>query len=468
MSAEVELVHEFMMLPEASAADDLRGARSILDDAIAFEARGTGDTNNLDLRRSHNRARRARWAIGVTVAAAAIAAVILQAVPSTTAPSAKAAAAEITRLADAAQRVPSLGPDQWYQYQLQGALSANVRSGTKSAPIDASATVPIAIGEWSNATGAACTSEQLGTATFADPTDAQAWQTMGLITMPANQPATGCSAGIGNSAGGGGTPLGPIDVSNITHDPDALATQLQDGTTGIGAIDNYAAGEQSQSLGFRRLTVLLVGPLKGQWLGFGQEMLETMAVIPGIESLGTMTSHSGAQGLAFSMPTEVTPNKNNGAQVYTFTPPTVILDAQNGTLLEVRDLDYPVLQSVAQDFVGSSTALVYADGVSYGVTAQWIDPHSGLEVTGQTSLPGWISKIHIIEAVTAPSTTQSQLSLLLNPLLGKGNEDAANDNVPRIGENTHDITIIGTLATAQSVANTLSTSGLFTSVSIKL
>jgi hypothetical protein len=290
---------------------------------------------------------------------------------------------------------------------------------------------------------------------------------MGLVATPANQPATGCAAGIEAAYGGGGTPVGPINVSNITHDPATLAAQLGDGTTGISVIDNYAHGEPARLVGFLRLTDLLVGPVEGQWSGFGQEMLNTMALLPGIVSLGTMPSHSGASGMAFSMPKQVTLNPESGAVVYTYTPPTVILDPQDGSLLEARDFDFPVLQSAAQDFVGSPNALVYTDGVGYGVTAEWVDPVSGLEVINPSALPGWISTWHVIEAVTAPSTTPSQLSAVINPFLGNGNSDYSGGGTAS-GPSTDDITIMGTQATVQSVANTLTASGLFTSVSIKL
>jgi hypothetical protein len=469
MSTEIDLVAEFLKVIDPSQ-NDLAGARSALDDAIASES---DQRTELVLRPSRPRRGRRRplpWSIGAGVAAAIIGVAVILVVPSARMPSAPAAAAEIARLADVVPPVPPLGPGQWYQYQLQGAITANVSSGTTTAPIASTATIPIAIGEWSNTTSAVCTSEQFGTVTFATAADAKAWQTMGLVTTPANQPATGCGAGIQASPGIGGMPIGPIDVTNLTHDPATLATELQNGTTGIGAIDHYLAPQQFQdrTLAFRRLTKLLVGPIEGQWSGFGQEMLRTLSRLPGIISLGTMGTHSGGEGLAFSMPTQVTVNPINGTRVSSSMPPTLILDPQDGTLLEVRNLDYPVLQSAAQDFVGSPNALVYSDGVGYGTTAAWIDPVSGLQAIDSSSVPGWISSIHIIEAVTAPSTTESQLSQLINPYLGNGNMDAVDDNVPAKGQETDDITIMGSLSTAQNVATSLTASGLFTSVSIKL
>jgi hypothetical protein len=465
VSTEIDLVRDFMNATEVSS--DLRDARSVLDDAIADEESNAAAAPSVGTGKpSRSRSRRTlQWGFAVAVAAAVIAAAVFVAVPSSRGPTAPAAAAEIARIADAVPPVPPLTPGQWYQYQLQGALSANVTSGSKASPISATAIIPINIGEWSNSTGAVCTSQEFGTATFPEASSAQAWQNMGLIATPANQPATGCSAGV---EAGPGMTLGPIDVSNVTHDPATLAADLENGTTGIGQIDNYAHGEPPQVVGFLRLTDLLVGPLKGQWSGFGQEMLQTLALIPGIESLGAMTSHSGTLGLGFSMSTQVVLNPTNGAEVSTFTPPTVILDPHDGDILEARKFDYPVLGSAAQDFVGSPTALVYSDGASYGTTAEWIDPDSGLQEIDQGSVPSWIGSFHIIEAVTGASTTPSQLAELVNPYLGNGNMDASDDNVPVQGENTEDITIMGSLATAQTVATALTGSGLFVSVSLKL
>jgi hypothetical protein len=466
MKTEIDLVHEYMSDLDGSAPDFLR-ARAALDEAIALERPLSKEGADTRHRSRPRRRRTLRWGIGVTLVAAVSAAAVVLVAPSAKIPGTPAAAAEIARLAQAVQPVPPLGAGQWYQYQLQGELSANVTSGLKAAPVSATGNIPVTIGDWSNATSAVCSSQQFGTVTFDAPGDAQAWQTMGLTTTPANQPATGCAAGLEAAYGGAGTPVGPIDVSNITHDPATLEEQLQAGTTGISVIDHYATGEAFPLVGFLRLTDLLVGPVRGRWSGFGQEMLNTLARIPGIDTLGTMATHSGATGPAFSMPKQVSLNPSTGAASYTFTPPTVILDPQNGSLLEARNFDFPVLQSAAQDFVGSPDAMVYSDGVSYGVTAQWVDPVSGLQVVDPSALPSWISTFHIIEAVTSPVATASQLSAVINPFLGNGNSDYS-DGSPGSAQSTDDITIMGTQAMAQSVANALTASGLFTSVTVEL
>lgn len=467
MTTELDLVRDFMNAGAAAEPEpELGSARVALDEAIALE--GGEEKGGHVPPRPRRRARRSlRWGVGGVVVVAACLVAVFVAAPSTRTPGSEAAAAEIAQLAETVQPVPPLAPGQWYQYELTGELSANVSSGTHTAPINATANVPISIGEWANSTTAVCTSQEFGTVTFDDPADAQAWQTMGLTTTPANQPATGCSAGYEASVGGGGTPAEPINVATLTHDPAALADQLESGTTGIGVVDNYARGEPANVVGFLRLTDLLVGPVDGQWSGFGQEMLDTLSRLPGIVSLGTMTSHSGASGLAFSMPKQVTLDPVNGAQTYTFTPPTVILDPENGSLLEARNLNVSVLSTAAQDFVASASALVFQDGVSYGTTAEWIDPVSGLQVVDPSALPTWISTFHIIEAVTTPSATQSQVSDVINPFLGQGSSSYSGGS-PGQSPTTFDLTIMGTQSHAQDVVNALTASGLFSSVTVKL
>ncbi len=313
MSTEMNLVYDFMNVDVP--ADELPVARAVLEDAISAEVEQShrSDMPTGPRRRNRRKSRQlARWTAGLAVAAAAIAVLILEVVPTSTVPTSEAAAAEISRLADTVQPAPPLLAGQWYQYELQGVLSADVSTVGSTPTPNAQASLPISVGQWSNSTGAICTSQRFGTATFASPVNAQAGQAIGLIDTPGNQPVTGCSAGV-EATMGGGSSLVTIDVSNITHDPTILAAQLQDGTTGIQPIDEHAAQDPANVAGFVRLTALLVGPTSGQWSGFGQEMLETMALLPGVISLGDMTSHSGTAGVGFSVATRVTLNPSTGA-----------------------------------------------------------------------------------------------------------------------------------------------------------
>ena len=474
MRTEIDLVHDYMKGVDVSA-DGLAVARSILDEAIALEIGPDhpGNSRMMVPPLSGRRYRRlGRWGVGVTVAAAAAAAaLILQVVPTFKGTTPEAAAAEISRLADAVQPVPPLLSGQWYQYQSQGVLSATVSTGAKTpggAPtLEAEALIPVTLGEWSNSTGAICTSQQFGTATFSDSVNAQAWSTFGLSDTPSNQPATDCSAGVAAS-NSVGTSFAPIDVLNITHDPTTLASELQARTTGIQPIDQYAVGDRANQAAFERLAVLLVSPTSGQWSGFGQEMLQTMALLPGVISLGMMSSHAGMSGLAFTAQTDATNHRTDRAVPSHASPPTVILDPQSGAVLEVRNLDFPVLMSAAQDFVESPSALIYSQGGGYGVTAQWFDPVAPLSVVAQGALPSWTSTYHVIEAITKMSTTQAQVSTVVNPLLGNGNTGDLDLNVPEAGQDTFDITVMGTAADEHTVTSALTSSGIFSSVSVKL
>jgi hypothetical protein len=461
MSVELELVRDYMA-HEEDRASDLAIARSILEDVIASE---------IDTPRTAPRARRLRWALRLSVgAAAAIAAcvvLILQIVPTAKISTPVAAAAQLSHLADVVQPAVPLQAGQWSTYQMQGVVDASVNSLGETPTPDAKSSMPLSYQVWSNSTGSACTSQQFGIASFASPANAQAWHAIGLIDTPTNQPATGCLGGLEATWASGSGPE-VIDVSNLTHDPTALAEQLQSGTTGIQSIDQTAVGNAPHVAGFIRLTILLVGPTIGQWSGFGQEMLRTMSLLPGVIGLGDMTAHSGKSGLAFTVGEQVTLNPQTGAVEYRWKGPTLILDAKTGALREARSFSLPLLQSAAQDFVGSQDAPVYTQGVSYGVTAEWIDPVGNPTVVTQDALPGWIASFHIIEAVTLPNTPDSDLDPVINPFLGNGNMDALDRGVPTPDVNTHDITIIGTQAEVATVVAALINSGHFSSVTVKM
>jgi hypothetical protein len=465
MSIDLDLVHDFMNGEEVPAGE-LLIARSILDGAIASEI-GEGD-QSVELARGsqmekRSPGRRIRWSIGL--AAAAVAAVvcsilITQVVP----PPAKVgrsvtAAAQISRLADFVQPPPPLQPGQWSDYQMQGLLSADVTTVGNTPTPNAQAAVPISLEVWSNSTATTCTSEQFGTATFASPENAQAWHAIGLIDTPMNQPVTDCRAALEANTG---PTLAAIDVSQITHEPSTLATQLQGGTTGIRTVDQAAMNDPASLAGFVRLTVLLVGPVSGSWSGFGQEMLRTMALLPGVVSLRPTTAHSGRTGPAFSVSKRAGSVQQTGIAV-----PTVVLDSGTGALLEARDFAIPVLQAAAQDFVGSPSAPVYAEGVSYGVNTQWIDPVAPPGIIGLAALPTWISTFHLIQAVTKATTNEDELSRTFDPFLGNGDYAYSVSNVPGTGQTTWDINVRGTVADENAVAAALTASGLFESVTIK-
>jgi hypothetical protein len=366
-----------------------------------------------------------------------------------------AAAAQLSRLVDSVKPLPPLQAGQWSSYQLHGDLTATVDIDT-TPQTDSAASIPISVTEWSNSTGASCTSQQLGTASFPSPANAQAWHAMGLIDTPANQPATGCDGDTGPLADTGAT-LPAIDGSSITHDPSTLVAELEAGTTGISRIDSVGGGVPSQEGAFVRLTYLLVGPITGSWPGLGRELLKAMAHLPGVVALGVSTSHSGRQGLAF------TSGPQPGAVM-----PIVVLDPNSGSLLEARDLNMAVLNSEAEDFVGSSSAPVFTYGGGYGLSASWLDPVAPPAVVEQTSLPSWVGSFHIVDAVIKPTTTDAEVSPVVQPFIAMG------DTIASVGEGMsdrvlgYDITVVGTTTDEAAVVEALASSGLFESVTVRM
>ncbi len=458
MTLELDLVRHYYLAGEEPPAHELGDARAVLETAIAAEA--------VARRRPPRRARArrlARWGTVAAASTAACAVLVLQLVPASKGSTPIAAAAELAHLADVAQQAPTVQPGEWATYRMQGELDAHVETVGKTPTPDAKANVPLLFEVWSNSTGATCTSQQFGTASFDAPANAAAWHAIGLIDTPAHQPVTGCS---GKLAATWSSP-GFLDVSSLTHDPAELARGLQSGTTGIAALDHVAVGRAPGDAAFLRLTIMAVGPTSGEWSGFGPELLRTMSLIPGVVALGSRTAHSGASGPAFTVRQESSVGHTNGL-LAPATEPTVILDGYSGALLEARNYDIPVLQQAAQGFVGSPDAPVFTEGVSYGVTTEWIDPVGVPSVVAGDAVPAWIAATHVIEAVTLPGTTDAALSALLDPFLGNGNMDAAESGVPTPIQQTHEITILGTPATLAHVVAVLVGSGHFASVTVEM
>jgi hypothetical protein len=463
MSTDLDILKDHFAGPEAPSGD-LATAFQALERAIEQEEE-TESGKELSPRRGR---RSTRWTLGGLAAVAVAIALTLLLLPASNTGTPEAAAAEINRMAAASPQTPELQAGQWSHYEVKGSLSIFVDlEGNNSKTISSSKMdVPIDLHAWSNGGSALCTSEDLGTATFATQTAATTWHAMGLLDTPTNQPATSCSAGVGTAVGGGAL-FQTIDVTHLTHNPSTLAKQLENGTTGLGLVDNSAQGDASEVPGFIRLTQLLVGPTSGGWPGLNAELLRTMALLPGVIDLGDMQTHSGQTGLAFSVKRTV-PSTTGGAPVVaTYEAPTVILDPTSGILLEARNYTIPLLTSVAQDFVSGPNAAVYTHGVSYGANTDWMDPVAPASVVDQTSLPSWTQTIHIIQAVPKATTTPAEAGNLINPYLGNGTfDEGVEDSTSHV--NIHNITLAGSEAQAQSLVSVLVASGLFTSVTLEL
>ena len=468
MSNELDLVSDFMNSHELAPAD-LATARDILDKTIQEEVgerSAVVEPQTSARRRPRWSTARTRVAVAGVAAVAASAVLILQVVPTADSHPPVAAAAQISRLAASVQPAVPLAPGQWSSVQMTGQVLAKVGTVGEIPTPDAQASVPLSIGVWSNSTGTTCTSQQFGTATFAGPANAQAWQAIGLIATPTNQPVTGCVAGV-QAALGGGMALTPIDVAELTHDPATLAKELQNGTTGVTSIDESARGGSDRQTAFARLVTLIVGPTSGAWSDYGQEMLETMALLPGVISLGKMTAHSGSTGEAFSTENVVAMNPVTGAVESSIPSPIVVLDPTTGALLEARNFSIPVLQSAGQDFVGSPDAPVFTEGVSYGISTTWIDPVGKPTVITGASLPTWIAGFHSIEAVTIPNPDPMAISRVLDQFVGNGNSSFDAPGLPGPDQTTFELTVTDPSTNIEAVVAALNASGLFQSVTVK-
>lgn len=468
MSNELDLVSSFMHSDEGPPIR-LAAARSILEEAIRTEI---GDLSVPRAPRDPHVTRRWRSTARTRIAVAGLAAVvasavlIIQVVPTSESRPPVAAAAQISRLADSVRPLPPLKAGQWSSVQMVGEELAKVGTVGDIPTPDAQASVPISFGVWSNSTGTTCTSQQFGTATFAGPANAQAWQSIGLIATPTNQPVTGCVGGV-QAAMGGGMAMTPIDVADLTHDPATLARELENGTTGVASVDQSRRGASRDQDVFARLVVLIVGPTSGAWPNYGQEMLQTMALLPGVISLGRMTAHSGAVGVAFSTEDVAVLNPRTGAETSNTPSPIVVLDPSTGALLEARNFSIPVLQSAGEDFVGSPDAPVVTEGVSYGISTTWIDPVGTPGISTVASLPVWITNYHIIEAVTIPNPDISLVSNTIDADLGNGNSSFGDPGVPGPNQTTFDITITDPATDVNAVVAALNASGVFQSVTVK-
>jgi hypothetical protein len=281
MSIELQMVRQYLAGDEM-AADDLPNARAILDSAIAespSEIVPDSACSQPRPRPSRTRRRRALWTAGVALLVVALGVIAIPWAPSAKVHRPLAASAEIARLADAIEPAAPLQPGQWLAMQQTGEIAAQVDTVGNTPTPDARASDSITIDVWSNPGGTTCTSQQFGTATFASPANAQAWQSLGLLATPNNQPVTGCVAGV-EAANGGGQASTPIDVAGLTHSPSTLAKELRDGTTGVSSVDQSSRGATTPQNVFGRLVTLLVGPTMGSWPGFDPELLHTMAMLP--------------------------------------------------------------------------------------------------------------------------------------------------------------------------------------------
>jgi hypothetical protein len=206
--------------------------------------------------------------------------------------------------------------------------------------------------QWYNSFGQACIAQKLGPLIFASNENRAAWQTAGLRLQPAQSQVSLCPDDVAaNAENGFAQGIGAVDVSALNTDPAVLAKELSTGTTGIPGLDSRTS---TGNEGFEEAAQLLVGPITGKASSFSRNLYESLALLPGIEKLGEVTTQTGRIGLGFAADTF------SGRS-------TIVVDPNTGQLLESRNVpirgaetlfSFPLQQSlVSAPKVGAPTEL---------------------------------------------------------------------------------------------------------------
>jgi hypothetical protein len=289
--------------------------------------------------------------------------------PASEFPVSLSAPAQLRLLADriADQDVQAVGEGQLLLTQSQLSVAAQVNNG------QATATVNLAVKKWSDSNGLSCVSITTQPAQFVSTQDQAAWLGLGLLVTPSPQPITDCS-GPGAADSPPDTITGSsqlINVADLPTDPLALAQQLQAGKTGIPAVDDMLPDLGNPDIAFQRAAVLLVGPTLGATPEFESALYRAIALLPGVASIGTTTTHSGLTGVGFAV------SSPNGQSA-------IVVDPATGALIEIRNLeDSSALTSLAEHYVGNGPLQV----TSYGAQLQWLDPVGQPQLVPQSDLP---------------------------------------------------------------------------------
>ena len=380
-------------------------------------------------------------------------------------PASQAAAAELHRLADNAANQPviQLGSGQWLQSEQDVSFFAEVSQVGSTPTPEARATVSATLKEWSNSVGESCVSSTATPAQFASSANQAAWHAAGLLDSPNQQPVTGCTTVTGATGTNGlGQGTGVIDVSGLPTDPSTLAHELGTGTTGIAGLDQISSHDQNA--GFERAVTLLIGPTAGATPTFNAALLNALAMLPGIDSLGETTTHSGASGLGFAS------NSALGRSV-------IVLDPNTGALREAQNIeDEGPFASLEGAYV-APTPGIGTEGGSFRIIIQWLDPIGSPSVVGQDSLPPAVkpsppaSNTGTITAVPNVGVTDEQLMTLDAQLKTRFGEPAgrAYSSGALLGDHRNLLWLFtGPESQVSNYAAALRASGLFASVVVHL
>jgi RNA polymerase sigma factor (sigma-70 family) len=299
------------------------------------------------------------------------------------------------RVAD--QPIPRPGSGQALSTQSTLSLVATVNNGA------AQATIELSVQKLSTASGQTCTTLSAQPAQFASPAEQAAWNNLHLLATPNPPTASACL-----QSGDGATPPDAItgagqliDVSSLATDPSTLEQELENGTTGIAALDQLLPDQAAPNPGFQRAAMLLIGPTIGATEQFDAALYRAIALLPGVASLGSTTTHEGQTGQGYA--------SGPGAS-----QSTIVVNPSTGQLLEVRGLDdSDSLTSLATHYLGSGPMLVNA----YSTQLQWLDPDGSPSVVELSNLPAGVPVFVFATTMTGVTynETLSSVQALVEP-----------------------------------------------------
>jgi len=407
----------------------------------------------------HRGESRARRRPLVTLSAvAAVVAVILVLVLQTPSvvqhPPVAAAAAlrSIAKQVASEQPAPLPGDGQWLLSEEHVVFIATVNQLGGKQIQNAQATIPTTVKVWSNNLGQSCVVASSRSAQFASTENRSAWVAAGLLVTPSG-PSSLCTEGSVDQPIGG---AGVIDASGLPTDPAQLANELENGSTGIVALDGQTASENP---GFNRAASLLFGSTVGLTPALRSALFQAIALMPGVTALGNVKTNTGDTGAGFSVGTS--PKKS-----------TIIVDPKSGTLLEAENIQDPnIFTGLGTTFLAPPpTPSIETEGGSYDVTIVRLNPigeptispvPADLEPAPPFGSSGTIT------ATTKVGVTWEQIEALQPQLQEYGKALNNSSTSPTTNTLVYVFSFNGGEAQVNGYAKVLNASGLFSSVMVQ-
>ncbi len=255
---------------------------------------------------------------------------------------------------DSVAAVPDPKNGSWAQRTFAFSITSSGSNASGSSGGAGSATVSGTLRIWASGT-ASCVAASFGPVQFSSPARSAAWERAGLATSPTtvHQPHGHCTTAVGprlhtvtpdNPTSVTSTGILPIDVSSLTSDPSTLATELENGTTGLPSLDKIP--QTGPDVGFERAVVLLVAPPVDAGPGFPSVVYQALSLLPGVTALGAVTTPTGAAGQGFAA------SSAPDAEAIVLSPTGALFEIRNFVLQSATPRDF-TLRIVWATLVGT-------------------------------------------------------------------------------------------------------------------